>query len=502
MQGGDGSASGAAAITTTSTMKRSASGHVVDHLWHGPTWLSRLAGHMPHVEPQGARMKRVRLVCCNASVNRKALRGQSGAPTVRQAAKGAAFQPSPHPAPPGVPNKHQQHQKVLGLLGLTLMSTAVIVGSGIFVLTGVVAKNYAGPAVVVSYAIGGAVALLSALSYAEFAAETRTTGASIVYVSKVFGKFVGWLVAINVLMELIIAAAAVATGFSGYFAALVKTLDGITHAPRLTNWPGTFTIVRPGAGGADVKIDLVAMGAVLLVTALLAAGVGRAAAVQRASTGLCLFSIVICIIVGFVYADPSNWSPFAPFGFGGVFRGASVVFFACVWIGGGGGGGGCKLLVFAHLKHLHCTRTTNTPAQTHHRHTTAECRGSYLGFEMMCACPEDAYNATRDVPRALTISVTGCALLYLLMSLAVTGLQPYTFINAAAPFSEAFKARGAVWMCVFRFLFWDGGLSRCPCCNHRQATLGLGPPAPLERSTSITNPALPSQNRLSPQGRS
>ncbi|KAI8473742.1 MAG: amino acid permease-domain-containing protein [Monoraphidium minutum] len=314
------------------------------HVWHGPSWMSRLAGAMPHEAPR----------------------------------EGTT-----------------QMKKVMGLFSLTMMSTAAIVGSGIFVLTGVVAKNYAGPGVVLSFLISGAVAMLSAMCYMEFSSETPTAGASIVYTSKIYGKFFAWIVAINVLMELVIASAAVATGFSGYLSSLIKTIDAASPAPRLAGWSGTTTIQR---GGLD--IDLVAAGAVLLITLLLVLGVQQAEFVQIMCTGTCLVAIVLSIIMGFVYSDKANWSPFTPLGFDGVFRGASVVFFA------------------------------------------------YLGFEMMATGTEDSVNGKRDIPLAIAISVGGCTILYLLMALAVTGMIPYASISERAPFSDAFRDKGSLWMSI------------------------------------------------------
>ncbi|WIA13510.1 hypothetical protein OEZ85_007083 [Tetradesmus obliquus] len=317
-------------------------------LWHGPTWMNRMGGEMPHQAPK---------------------QGES------------------------------RMKKVLGLGGLTMMSTAAIIGSGIFVLTGVVAKSYAGPGVVISYLIGGVVAVLSAMCYMEFAAETSTTGASIVYSCKIFGKFVAWLVAINVLIELVIASAAVATGFSGYLSALIKNLD-LIGPNRLSNWNGSTLLYGPGANGNMLAIDPVAAAAVLIITALLVMGVQQAEWVQNCCTSLCLIAIIMSIITGAVYSNKSNWADFAPMGFNGIFRGASVVFFA------------------------------------------------YLGFEMMAAAPEEAVNARRDVPLGIGISVVGCTILYLLMALVITGMVPWQQINASAPFAQAFKDRGAMWMSI------------------------------------------------------
>lgn len=318
--------------------------HAGHHFWHGPSWMSRLTGGMPS-----------------------------------EAAK------------EGTP----ELKKVMGLFGLTMMSTAAIVGSGIFVLTGVVARNYAGPGVVISYLIGGIVAMLSAMCYMEFAGETKTAGASIVYTSKIFGKFIAWLVAINVLMELVIAAAAVATGFSGYLCSLIKTLDNATPHPRLAGWSGSGVIQSSG-----LNIDFIAFGAVLVITVLLVLGVQQAEWVQNTCTSLCLLAIVMSIIMGFVYTDRSNWTNFTPMGFDGVFRGASVVFFA------------------------------------------------FLGFEMMATGTEDSVNGKRDIPLAIGISVGGCTILYLLMALAVTGMVPWNTISESAPFADAFKARGSLWMAI------------------------------------------------------
>ncbi|KAG2491461.1 hypothetical protein HYH03_010247 [Edaphochlamys debaryana] len=296
------------------------------------------------------------------------------------AAAGAAALP-PHLVPPRAPLPPPL-RRVLGPLDLVMAGVAVVIGAGVFVLTGTAAKDFAGPAVTVSFAVAGAVALAAALCYAEFASEVSSTGGAAAYAALTFGPLAGWLIAINILLEYALAAAAVARGFSGYLEALAGLPSGYLLLPR---------------GGEGLQVDLLAVALLALAAGVVLWGTRQSAAINNAVTAVVLAAVVVVLAAGFALGDPSNYSPFAPFGGRGVLRGASVVFFA------------------------------------------------YIGFDMVAVAAEEARRPERDVPLGILLSLAACTAIYVLMAAAVTGMVPAQSLDATAPFARAFKDAGLRW---------------------------------------------------------
>jgi APA family basic amino acid/polyamine antiporter len=203
--------------------------------------------------------------------------------------------------------------KLLGAWDLTFLGVGSIVGAGVFVLSGVVARDVAGPAVVVSYALAAAAALLSALCYCEYAVELPLAGGAYNYIAVTFGELMAWSVAWNMVLEIVLSAAAVARGFSGYAAALFG-------AP-----PGAL-LVRAG----PLLLDPAAAALVATLTLLLCLGTRGSSRVNIAVSCVNLAAVGIVLCAGFPLADTANIEPFAPHGARGTVAGASIVFFAYV----------------------------------------------------------------------------------------------------------------------------------------------------------------------------
>ncbi|MBF6592088.1 MAG: amino acid permease, partial [Ktedonobacterales bacterium] len=284
-------------------------------------------------------------------------------------------------------NGEGQHLKrSLGALSLTAMGIGAIVGTGIFVLTGVAAARYAGPGLVLSFIAAGIVSGLAALCYAEFASSVPISGSAYTYSYATLGELVAWIIGWDLILEYAVGAAAVAIGWSAYLSDFLRGALGLNLPKALT--------ASPFSGGI---INLPALFIILLVTALLIAGTSESAKVNNVIVLIKLTVIVFFLVVGFGHIRTSNWNPFLPFGVGGIFRGASIIFFA------------------------------------------------YIGFDMVSTSAEETRNPGRDLPRGIIFSLLICTLLYILVAAVLTGIVSYKQLNVASPVSRAMILIGLNW---------------------------------------------------------
>ncbi|MGH7908187.1 MAG: amino acid permease, partial [Candidatus Binataceae bacterium] len=267
---------------------------------------------------------------------------------------------------------------------LTLLGIGAIVGAGIFVLTGVAAAKYAGPAVVLSFVVSGFACAMAALCYAEFAAMIPVAGSAYSYAYATMGELVGWIVGWDLVLEYAVASAAVAVGWSGYLRMILNGL-GIHLPLALTHAPGSV----PGA-----IIDLPALIIVLIVTAILYVGISESARFNSIIVAVKLIVIGIVIVVGAFYIRPKNWTPFVPFGWSGIMKGAAIIFLA------------------------------------------------YIGFDAVSTAAEEVVDPKRDLPIGILASLFVCTLLYVLVAGVVTGMAPARTIDLNAPLASAFVIRG------------------------------------------------------------
>lgn len=305
-------------------------------------------------------------------------------------------------------------RKDLGPLDLTVFGVGVIIGAGIFVLTGTVAATNSGPALALSFLIAAIACGLAGLCYAEFASTVPVAGSAYTFSYATFGEFIAWTIGWDLALEFTIGAAALSVSFSGYLQSL---LEGTP-----LEVPATF------ASASDGFIDLPAVACALLVMALLVRGTKFSSRVNQVVVAIKIAVVLLVIVVGFIKVTPSNWTPFIPesepvadggggfmqtplitsllgiepavYGVGGVIAGAAIVFFA------------------------------------------------FIGFDVVATTAEEARNPQKDVPIGILGSLAIVTILYAAVSLVVTGLQPYTDIDPddAAPLATAFKAVGIDWM--------------------------------------------------------
>ena len=214
-----------------------------------------------------------------------------------------------------------QLRRCLTTIDLTLIGTGSTLGAGIYVLTGDVARNKAGPAIVLSFFIAAFASVLSGLCYAEFGARVPKAGSAYVYCYLTMGEFCAFVVGWNILLEYIIGGAAVARALSGY----VDALLGGAISNATTSLTGEIHVP-----GVSPYIDCLAFVMVILFAILLSLGVKNSARFNNICVVVNVFTILIVISVGFMHANTDNWSNFAPFGMKGVIKGASTCFFAFI----------------------------------------------------------------------------------------------------------------------------------------------------------------------------
>jgi APA family basic amino acid/polyamine antiporter len=302
----------------------------------------------------------------------------------------------------GDETEHPEHEmrRHLGPWHLTFMGVGGTIGAGIFVLSGTVAANYAGPAVCVSYVLAAIACGCAALCYAEFASMSPSAGSAYLYTYRSLGEFPAWMVGWSLILEYLFSAATVAVGWSGYFAGVLASL-GVPLPASIASAPFTYAAGH-GLAMSSAMLNLPALMLVIGVGLVLIRGIGESAWLNML---LMLVKVgVILLVIGLAapHVDPRNWVPFVPqntgafghFGLSGIFRGAGVVFFA------------------------------------------------YVGFDMISSGAQESRNPRRDLPIALLATLVICTLLYVAMALVMTGLAPYPLLNVPNPIVVALNHAG------------------------------------------------------------
>ncbi|CAA9892354.1 Methylthioribose transporter [Candidatus Methylobacter favarea] len=282
-------------------------------------------------------------------------------------------------------------KRCLSTWDLAFLGIGAIIGTGIFVLTGIAAATQSGPAVVVSFIIAGFACTFAALSYAELASAVGGCGSAYGYSYAAFGEMLAWIIGWDLLLEYGISVAAVANGWSGYFSNALSAIgmplpEALTKAPKL--------------GGL---INLPASAIILVLMVLLIIGVKQSAKANNAMVCVKLVTISVFIAIAAFNVNPANWHPFMPFGWfqslpdgktSGILAGASIVFFA------------------------------------------------YVGFDAVSTAAEEAENPQRDLPVGIVASLVFCTVIYIIVSGLLTGVVPYTDLNVSSPVAHALKLIG------------------------------------------------------------
>lgn len=280
-----------------------------------------------------------------------------------------------------------QLKQTLGAFDLVLLGVGAIVGTGIFILPGTVAASHSGPAIVFSFIIAAIVCALAGMCYSEFSSSVPVTGSAYTYGYIVFGELVAWLVGWALVLEYGLAVASVANGWSSYLSALLEGFN-IT-IPKAISGP-----FNP-ADGTYFNVPAIAI--VLAIAFLLTLGIQESAKLNRIMVLIKVGVILLFIGVGVFYVQPTNWQPFMPFGIKGVLSGSALVFFA------------------------------------------------YLGFDAVSSAAEEVKNPQRNLPIGIIGSLLICTLLYVSVSLVLTGIVSYTHLNVSDPVSFAMQLIHQDW---------------------------------------------------------
>src|ERR1700691_1571399 len=287
-------------------------------------------------------------------------------------------------------------KRCLGAFDLTMLGIGCIIGTGIFVLTGVVAAQHSGPAIVLSFIVSGTACAFAALSYAELAGAIGGAGSAYGYAYSGIGEFVAWIIGWDLILEYSVATSTVAIGWSGYFGKILELLG--VHLPQPT-------ANAPSDGGIA---NVPAMIIVLLLSILLSIGVNESAKFNTVMVIVKLSAVVIFIAVAAPHVDPANWHPFIPpqvtdadghshFGYHGILTGASIIFFA------------------------------------------------YIGFDAVSTAAEETIKPQRKLPIGIIASLVICTVLYIVVSGILTGVVHYDQIDIKAPIADALKQLGIGW---------------------------------------------------------
>lgn len=282
-------------------------------------------------------------------------------------------------------NKKATLNRTLGAFDVTLMSIGAVIGTGVMVLTGLVASRDAGPAVVFSFIASAIVCIMVALCYSEFASSIPTSGSAYSYIYVSMGEIIAHLVGWSLVIGYTVSTATVAGGWSSYFNGILVEFGIILPKSLLT---------IPSNGGI---INLPAVLIVLFVTFLLSRGTKESKKVNNIMVIVKLSVIVLFLVVGVFHMDKTNLTPFMPYGWNGVFAGAASVFFA------------------------------------------------FTGFDAVSTSAEEVKNPQRNLPIGIIVSLVTCTVIYVLVCLVLTAVCNYTQLNVADAMAFALQSVGQGW---------------------------------------------------------
>ena len=293
-------------------------------------------------------------------------------------------------------------KRVLGPINLVTLGIGAIIGTGIFVLTGEAAAQYAGPAIVLSMVLAGIASALAGLCYSEFASTVPIAGSAYTYGYATLGEFVAWIIGWDLILEYALGAATVAVGWSGHMTSFLHDFIGIDVPASLAAAP--CTVINMAGCSPQAIINLPAVLITAAVTVLIVIGIRESANVNMAIVIVKVGVVITVILGGAAYINTANWHPFIPpnagpfgeYGWSGVFRGAAVIFFA------------------------------------------------YIGFDAVSVAAQEARNPQKDMPTGILGSLVVCTILYVLVSGVMVGLVPYRqMLGSPAPMVVAIRAAEA-----------------------------------------------------------
>jgi len=307
-------------------------------------------------------------------------------------------------------------RRVLGPWSLTSLGVGCVIGAGIFVITGYAAHYKAGPALVISFVMAGLACIFSALCYAEFASMAPVAGSAYTYAYVTLGEMFAWIIGWDLVLEYTVASATVAHGWSKYFQNFIGIFGlGVPHA--VSNAPFEFDPTKGGFAATGTWFDLPALIIVALLTIVLVIGIRESTRFNNTMVAIKVAVVLMVIGVGAFYIKTANWQPFAPFGWAGL-----SIFGKPLWGQVGADGAPVGMLAGAAMIFF-----------------------AYIGFDSVSTHAEEARNPRRDVPFGIIASLLICTVLYIVVTLVLTGMVPYGQIDVDAPVAKAFERAGLGW---------------------------------------------------------
>ena len=348
-----------------------------------------------------------------------------------------------------VEQMHAEHQggelkKYLGAINLVLLGIGCIIGTGIFVLTGRAAAEFAGPGIMISFVITGVLCALVALCYSELAAAIPVSGSAYSYSYASLGEFVAWIMGVLLLLEYGVAASTVAVGWSGYTTSLLHDM-GINLPAALTAAPGV-TVTDPATGAAVAGIvNLPALLGIVAVTALLTLGVSESANVNNIVVAIKVTVVIAFIVIGFFYVKPELWSPLIPEQVPAPPPGSDMSMGGQIWTALG------NVITGASRETAYGVGGLISAA--------AVIFFAYIGFEAVSTAGAEAKNPAKDMPIGILGSLVICTILYILTCAVLVGIVPYTELNDPAPIAKAVNQMGLPWFAILVKVGAFAGLS-------------------------------------------
>ncbi|HUI11185.1 MAG TPA: amino acid permease [Bacteroidota bacterium] len=307
-------------------------------------------------------------------------------------------------------------RRVLGPVTLTSLGVGAVIGTGIFILTGVAAHDKAGPAITLSFVAAGIACIFAALCYAEFASMVPVAGSAYTYAYATLGELFAWIIGWDLVLEYAVGSSTVAHGWSAHVQDLLGSF-GIRIPFAFGNAPFDFDPVTYHFFPTGAYFDVAAIVITFIITTVLVIGIRESARFNAGMVMVKLAIVFFVIVVGAFYIDTKNWEPFAPYGFTG------IGFFGRTLFGQSSPTGaplgmlaGAAIIFFA-----------------------------YIGFDSVSTHAEEARNPKKDVPIGIVASLIICTVLYILVSGILTGMVPASKLNINAPVSDAFRQVGLPW---------------------------------------------------------
>jgi APA family basic amino acid/polyamine antiporter len=305
-------------------------------------------------------------------------------------------------------------KRTLGSLDLVMLGIGAVIGAGIFstlgtaavgevAADGTVVRYGAGPALVLSFVLLGAVCALAGLCYAELTSMIPISGSAYTYSYATLGELVAWIIGWDLILEYAVGNAAVAIAWSGYFTSLLRSFGidfpywlSTSYRDVAASYPERLAEL-PLVYGHRIAINVPGVLVVAAITWLLVIGIKESARANNAMVVLKLAVLALFVGVGAFYIDPANWTPFAPNGWRGIHQGAAIVFFA------------------------------------------------YIGFDAISTAAEESRDPQRDMPIGILGSLGVCTVIYVIVGLVATGLVPYQQLKGSDPLARAFEVAGIGW---------------------------------------------------------